>query len=73
MRPGLISRTRTPHVAGYYILHEGLIGYLGGSLQEIKYILAQPREAAGILLDGGWLGFTDKYWLTSLVPPRTKQ
>ena len=27
---GLISRTGTPHVAGYYILHEGLIGYLGG-------------------------------------------
>src|SRR5262249_50754994 len=27
---GLISRTGTPHVAGYYILHEGLIGYLSG-------------------------------------------
>ena len=27
---GLISRTGTPHVGGYYILHEGLIGYLGG-------------------------------------------
>ena len=26
---GLISRTGTPQVGGYYILHEGLIGYLG--------------------------------------------
>ncbi len=26
---GLISRHGTPETAGYYILHEGLIGYLG--------------------------------------------
>ena len=31
----LISRHGTPQVAGYYILHEGLIGYLGDQgLQE---------------------------------------
>src|SRR5207253_5745136 len=29
----LISRTGTPQVGGYYILHEGLIGELGGSLR----------------------------------------
>ena len=34
---GLVSRTGTPQVAGYYILFEGLIGYLDGSLQEVKY------------------------------------
>jgi YidC/Oxa1 family membrane protein insertase len=39
---GLISRTGTPHVAGYYILHEGLIGYLGGSLREVKYSSLTP-------------------------------
>ena len=39
---GLISRTGTPHVAGYYILHEGLIGSLGGSLQEVKYSSLTP-------------------------------
>src|SRR5947207_195071 len=33
----LISRTGTPQVGGYYILHEGLIGELGGSLREVKY------------------------------------
>src|SRR6185437_16092355 len=30
----LISRTGTPQTSGYYILHEGLIGELGGGLQE---------------------------------------
>ena len=34
----LISRHGTPHVEGYYILHEGLIGYLGDKgLQEYGY------------------------------------
>jgi YidC/Oxa1 family membrane protein insertase len=64
---GLISRTGTPQVAGYYILFEGLIGYLDGSLQEVKYSSLTPGKP----LDygsSGWLGFTDKYWLTALVP-----
>jgi YidC/Oxa1 family membrane protein insertase len=67
---GLISRTGTPHVAGYYILHEGLIGYLGGSLQEVKYSSLTPGTPIDYSSNGGWLGFTDKYWLTSLIPPQ---
>ena len=73
---GVISRTGTPQVAGYYILHEGMIGELGGSLQEVKYsALAVDKNAPNEKKDdytstGGWLGFTDKYWLTALVPPQ---
>src|ERR1700712_1042761 len=34
----LISRHGSPHVEGYYILHEGLVGYLGEQgLQELGY------------------------------------
>ena len=69
---GLISRTGTPHVAGYYILHEGLIGYLGGSLQEVKYSSLSPGTPLDYSSEGGWLGFTDKYWLTSLIPPQNE-
>ena len=69
---GLISRTGTPHVAGYYILHEGLIGYLGGSLQEVKYSSLNPGTPIDYTSNGGWLGFTDKYWLTSLIPPQSE-
>jgi len=70
---GLISRTGTPHVAGYYILHEGLIGYLGGSLQEVKYSSLSPdKPLPPYDSQGGWLGFTDKYWLTSLIPPQNE-
>jgi YidC/Oxa1 family membrane protein insertase len=69
----LISRTGTPHVAGYYILHEGLIGELGGSLREVKYSSLSPDKPEDFTSAGGWLGFTDKYWLTALVPDQKEE
>jgi YidC/Oxa1 family membrane protein insertase len=65
---GLISRTGTPEVAGYYILFEGLIGYLDGSLREVKYSSLSAGQPVDFISTGGWLGFTDKYWLTSVIP-----
>ena len=65
----LISRTGTPQVGGYYILHEGLIGELGGSLRAVKYSSLDPGKPTDYNSTGGWLGFTDKYWLTALIPP----
>ncbi|MBV8119341.1 MAG: membrane protein insertase YidC, partial [Alphaproteobacteria bacterium] len=69
---GLISRTGTPEVAGYYILFEGLIGYLDGSLQEVKYSSLTPGQPNDYTSTGGWLGFTDKYWLTALIPSQSE-
>jgi YidC/Oxa1 family membrane protein insertase len=65
---GLISRWGTPHTLGYYILHEGPIGVLGGTLHEIKYKNLQKDGEVELPSTGGWLGITDKYWLTALVP-----
>jgi YidC/Oxa1 family membrane protein insertase len=70
---GLISRTGTPNVAGYYILHEGLIGELSGSLREVKYSSLSPDKPEDFTSTGGWLGFTDKYWLTALVPDQKEE
>jgi len=66
----LISRTGTPQVGGYYILHEGLIGEIGGSLREVTYSSIQSGKPIDYTSTGGWLGFTDKYWLTALIPPQ---
>jgi YidC/Oxa1 family membrane protein insertase len=68
----LISRTGTPQVAGYYILFEGLIGYLDGSLREVKYSSLSAGQPIDFTSTGGWLGFTDKYWLTSLIPSQSQ-
>ena len=72
---GLISRHGTPKTLGFYILHEGPLGVLrdkagdAGTLKEMGY--SDVAEAKSVELNsvGGWLGFTDKYWLAALVAP----
>jgi YidC/Oxa1 family membrane protein insertase len=65
----LISRHGTPHTAGYYILHEGLIGVLGDSgLQEYTYKSITEKKAVNFDVTNGWLGITDKYWAAVLLP-----
>lgn len=70
----LISRHGTPHVEGYYILHEGLIGYLGEhGLQEYPYKKIDDAKAVNFKATNGWLGITDKYWASALLPDTTAQ
>jgi YidC/Oxa1 family membrane protein insertase len=64
----LISRWGTPPTAGFFILHEGPIGVLNGKLEEIDYDDLQEDGRIELTSRGGWLGFTDKYWLTALIP-----
>jgi YidC/Oxa1 family membrane protein insertase len=66
----LISRHGAPQVSGYYILHEGLIGYLGGDgLQEYSYKkLDDTKQVNFNNVTDGWLGITDKYWASALLP-----
>jgi YidC/Oxa1 family membrane protein insertase len=68
---GLVHRQGLPKLEGFFILHEGLIGYFGDQgLQEVDYsdldesqpVVTPPR------VDQGWLGITDKYWAAALFP-----
>jgi YidC/Oxa1 family membrane protein insertase len=65
----LILRRGKPVVSGYAVLHEGYVGGLGdGSIQEVTYAkidAAKPDKMSGA---GGWLGFTDKYWASAIIP-----
>ncbi|MGO9702391.1 MAG: membrane protein insertase YidC [Xanthobacteraceae bacterium] len=65
----LISRHGTPKTLGYYILHEGLIGVMGSEgEQEATYKkIAEKKEMQWDVTDA-WLGFTDKYWASALLP-----
>lgn len=68
----LISRHGTPQVSGYYILHEGLIGYLDG-LQEYAYKKIDEARTVNFKATNGWLGMTDKYWASALLPDTSAQ
>ncbi len=69
-----IRRDTKPEVSGYYVLFEGLLGVVDGTLQETSYDKAKSEgdKKGGLAYEatttGGWAGITDKYWLTSLIP-----
>ena len=69
-----VRRERTPHLAGFYILHEGFVGVIGERLTETSYSNAksEAEKRSGTAMEqdspGGWAGFTDKYWLAALMP-----
>ncbi|MDP7668752.1 MAG: membrane protein insertase YidC [Rhodospirillales bacterium] len=65
---GLVSRQGTPKVSRFFILHEGLLGVFNGTLSEVDYDDLQDEGAITETTKGGWIGITDKYWLTALVP-----
>ncbi len=70
----LVSRHETPHVQGFYILHEGLIGVVDdGGLEEISYAHAAENPPATFKSQHGWLGITDKYWATVVIPEQGKE
>jgi YidC/Oxa1 family membrane protein insertase len=70
----LISRHGTPKVSGYYILHEGLVGYLGDQgLQEYSYKKIDDAKSVSFKVTDGWLGMTDKYWASALLPDTSAQ
>ncbi len=69
---GLLSRWGTPALQNIYILHEGPLGVLDGTLKELKYKkLREDDHSVTQHSTGGWIGFTDKYWLTALVPDQS--
>jgi len=64
----LISRHGLPVTAGYYILHEGLVGVLDDKLQEVTYSNIEEKKTIKFDTTNGWLGITDKYWAAALLP-----
>ncbi len=69
---GQIVRNQAPETTNFYILHEGLIGVLDEQLIEEDYKDIRDKKFSKIALSG-WLGITDKYWITSLIPESNKE
>ncbi len=69
---GQIIRNQIPEISGFYILHEGLVATLDDELIEEDYDDIQEKKFTSTA-QKGWLGIGDKYWITSLIPPRGKE
>ncbi|MGB3406974.1 MAG: membrane protein insertase YidC, partial [Jannaschia sp.] len=74
---GLIAREGEPDTINFFILHEGVVARSDGELQEIDYDAMVDLETVAAeggrvqiteASEDGWIGFTDKYWMASLIP-----
>jgi YidC/Oxa1 family membrane protein insertase len=55
------------------IIHEGPIAYLDGELYEPDYKdLNKGEEKLSLNAQTGWLGITEKYWFTAILPEQNK-
>ncbi|MCM2396837.1 membrane protein insertase YidC [Rhizobium sp. S95] len=70
---GRITRYNKPSTPSVYVLHEGFLGVIGAEngLTEDKYSNIEKEAVSNAAATGGWLGITDKYWATALVPQQT--
>ncbi len=73
---GQITRNQKPvleagSMSGTLILHDGFIGVFDEDLEEYDYddIKDKKKEHNA---DNGWLGITDKFWITALVPGKNQ-
>ena len=74
---GLVAREGQPDTINFFILHEGVVARSDGTLSEIDYDAMtelDPVAAEGGRVqiteasEDGWIGFTDKYWMATLIP-----
>ncbi len=74
---GTVARQGELDLAGFFILHEGVVRMSDGELQELDYDdlpdldqIAREGGPADVIdvQQDGWIGFTDKYWMTTLIP-----
>ncbi len=75
---GILARHGEPEgLKNFFILHEGVIAMADGQLTETDYddirdLPVDAREGARAevvqVAQNGWIGFTDHYWMSTLVP-----
>ena len=74
---GLIRRAGEPETIDFFVLHEGPLGVFDKTLSEQSYDDLTEAGTKGINIkpdeSGGWIGLTDKYWMTALLPDQNQK
>ena len=64
---GAVRRFSKPPVAKTSA-YEGAVGILNSKLTRLKYREMEKNKTNETISKGGWLGFSDGYWLVALIP-----
>jgi YidC/Oxa1 family membrane protein insertase len=77
---GRITRSNKPVTPSTWVQHEGFIGLLGrasatslslsNGITEETYAKIEDKPFEVTDAEGGWMGITDKYWASAMVPPQ---
>ena len=67
----IIRKNIPKDIVNFFILHEGPLGVFDDQLVEKDYDDVIDKKYS-INAERGFLGITDKYWLTSLIPEKNK-
>ena len=67
----IIRKNIPKDIVNFFILHEGPLGVFDDQLVEKDYDDVIDKKYS-INAEKGFLGITDKYWLTSLIPEKNK-
>jgi len=67
-----IIRNKLPEISGFYILHEGFLSVLDDELIEEDYDDIQEKKFTQTA-EEGFVAISDKFWVTSVVPPKGKK
>ncbi len=67
-----IIRNKLPEISGFYILHEGFLSVLDDELIEEDYDDIQEKKFSQTAQEG-FVGISDKYWITSVIPQKGKE
>ena len=65
---GLSKRQGLPEMQNFFILHEGPLSVTEGVLEEYDYDDLKEKQKIKLNSVGGWIGMTDKYWQTAIIP-----
>ena len=65
---GLSKRQGIPDMQNFFILHEGPISITDSVLEEYDYDDLKEKRKIKHTSVGGWIGITDKYWQTAIIP-----
>ena len=66
-----ISRGVQSNSKSEMLIHEGGIGVFDNKLKEIKFDDLDNKKHHFIKSNNAWFGFSDKYWLTAIIPQKS--
>jgi YidC/Oxa1 family membrane protein insertase len=78
---GIIARHGLPKLQKIFVVHEGAVQRNDGTLEEtdysdiVKFAQDDKEGLPAVVTESttdGWIGFTDHYWMTTLIPEQGK-